>query len=81
MRNSWGGLVVPRLPSSTRPGAVRQIRGVGVAVGKGEGTEVGVSVGIAVGGRGEAVGMGPVEGAQAESINKIVTSPAIWFPA
>ena len=55
-----------RLPSSTRPGFVRQARGVLVDVGLGEGVEVGVRVGDIVAVGGVKVGVGWL-GEQAES--------------
>jgi hypothetical protein len=58
MRNSWGGLVESRLPSSTRPGLVRQASGVLVGVGKGEGIRVGERVGGTVAEGRMAVGAG-----------------------
>ena len=58
MRNSCGGLVDSRLPSSTRPGLLRQARGVTVKVGKGEGVKGGGRVGEIVAGGSVLAGVG-----------------------
>ena len=78
MRNCCGGFVESRLPSSTRPGLVRQARGVLVEVGAGEGVRVRGGVWEAVNGKGVKVGDDWFDGAQAviavRSVNSVVNS-------
>ena len=79
MRNSWGGLVESRLPSSTRPGLVRQASGVMVEVGTGDGVSVAGRVGEIIGGGEVGVGVGWLKGAQAYSPARNMRSDAINF--
>jgi hypothetical protein len=81
MRNSCGGSVDGRLPSSTRPGCVRQVSGVLVEVGAGEGVSVAVGMGGAVGDMDVWVGAGGFSGEQAERAARKVNSVAICFMA
>ena len=78
MRNRCGGFVESRLPSSTRPGLVRQARGVLVAVGAGDGVRLGSGVCEAMSKTGVEVGSDWFDGAQAviavRSVNSVVNS-------
>jgi|GEM_PF-5009220 len=63
MRNSCGGVVEFRLPSSTRPGFVRQASGVTVDVGTDEAIGITGSVGDVVG---EGISGVEIDGADGE---------------
>ena len=81
MRNSCGGAVESRLPSSTRPGFVRQASGVLVGGGRGEGVRVGGRVEETVGERRMGVGIGGFKGEQAENPLRSRNSIPIRFIA
>ena len=78
MKYACGGFVVSRCPSSTRPGWVRQVNGVGdgVSVG-GEGVNVFVGSGVDVGGIAIGVGKGWLDDEQATSPARSESSIAI----
>lgn len=81
MRNSCGGVVESRLPSSTRPGVVRQASGVTVNVGMAEAVGVAVGVGETVGEEGGGVEIGGLRGAQALNPPKSRSRAPIHFIA
>ena len=76
MRNSCAGLNSSSEPSSTRPGSVRQVNGVEVGIIAKVGNGVGELVGR---GEGVEVGITGVEGVQAVSVARSVSSNAIRF--
>ena len=65
MKYCSGGLVVVRVPCSTRPGWDRQVNGVAVGSSVGEGDTVGNFVGNGGGDEGVDVGTGWLDGEQA----------------
>lgn len=79
MRNSCGGVVESRLPSSTRPGFVRHASGVLVEVGTSEAVGVAGSVGDVVGEGSSGLEIDGVDGEHAANPPRSRSSAPIRF--
>jgi hypothetical protein len=82
MKYACGGFVVSSSPSSTRPGCVRQVNGVGegVSVG-GKGVRVDAGSKEAMGGKDVSVGKGCSNGEQAHNPVRSVSIIVVHFVA